>query len=424
MNSKLTDTTAQDLLKFGEGNRIKSRETHQIEFKQDFDWDDKRNRIKYLKSVAAFANRDGGYMIFGVSDSPRNLVGMTKSFNEIDDADISSFINEYLTPSPVFERREYEDRGQRVGIVYIHPSDKKPIVCAKTYDTLLIESSIYYRYSSKSDRIKSGDLIHLIKEEKELESQKWMALFTKISTIGVHNIGLYNSKDGKITTQKNNQFVLDEDLIKRLKVIDLYSENKEGAEAIKIIGEIDSSGTIITKSKYLHDNDIIKCFLDDAEVDQPGEYLKAMCYQTSGTLPVYYYLRSAGLSIEQGIRFLGEVNKNSQAKTKLINRLNSDTTIENAHNNCSINSGTSIGNTRLELHNKILNPEREEIDISSSEQSRRALEAIMNLNHGEYDTVMVKGVLKDILNKYYKNGKLSNPVRQAVAYIDLIENRP
>ena len=208
MNLKLTDNTARDLLKFGEGNRIKSRETHQIEFKQDFDWDDKRTRIKYLKSIAAFANRDGGYMIFGVSDSPRNLIGMTKPFNDIDDADISSFINEYLTPSIIFERREYKGRNKRVGVIYIHPSDKKPIVCAKTYENLLIESTIYYRYNSKSDRIKSGDLIHLIKEAKELESQKWMSLFTKVSTIGVHNVGLYNSKEGKITTQKNNQFVL------------------------------------------------------------------------------------------------------------------------------------------------------------------------------------------------------------------------
>jgi|GEM_PF-3459766 len=424
MNSILNDATARELIKFGEGDRVKSRETHQVEFKQDFDWDNKPSRIKYLKSIAAFANRKGGFMIFGISDSPRELLGMNKPFIEIDDADISSFINGYLSPSPHFERREYQLRGKRVGILYIHECDKKPIVCTKTYDVILSESSIYYRYSSQSDRIKAGDLIHLIKEAKELESQKWMALFSKVSSIGVHNVGIFNSREGAITTHKNNQFILDEDLIKRLKVIDQYSENKQGAEAVKIIGEIDSVGTIITKSKYLHDNDIIRCFLSGDEVDQPEEYLKAMCYQSSGTLPLYYYLRSANFTMERGVEFLRNVNKNSQAKSKLIQRLQDDSTLENAHNNCSIHSGTSIGATRLELYNRILNQERDEIDVSSFEQTRRTLEAIMNLSHGEYDQAFVKDLLRDIMTEYYRNEKLSNQIRQAVAFIDLIENRP
>ena len=78
--------------------------------------------------------------------------------------------------------------------------------------------------------------------------------------------------------------------------------------------------------------------------------LKAMCYQTSGTLPVYYYLRSP--QIDQGIDFLLSVNKNSQAKSKLISRLGDNSSIQNAQNSCSIYSSTAIGAIRLELFEK------------------------------------------------------------------------
>jgi len=54
-------------------NRIIARESGWLEFKESFNW---MSKDKYAKSMAAFANHKGGYIIFGVKNQPRELVGL------------------------------------------------------------------------------------------------------------------------------------------------------------------------------------------------------------------------------------------------------------------------------------------------------------------------------------------------------------
>src|SRR5690606_31992179 len=154
---------------------------------------------------------------------------------------------------------------------YIHPAERKPIVCIKDYDKIVRDSTIYYRYSGQSCIIKSGDLIHLLNEAKQQETDRWMQFFTKASTIGIHNVGVYDSSSGKISTQKGNSFILDEALLKRMKVLDTYSVQEDGAEAVKIVGEIDKTGAVINRPFAIHDDDIINSFLSNENIITPKE---------------------------------------------------------------------------------------------------------------------------------------------------------
>jgi predicted HTH transcriptional regulator len=75
---------------------LKSRESSTIEFKESFNWGSKE---KYAKSLAAFANNHGGYLLFGVADQPRRLVGLsTKNFEMLDEAVITSYLNGLFSP--------------------------------------------------------------------------------------------------------------------------------------------------------------------------------------------------------------------------------------------------------------------------------------------------------------------------------------
>ena len=47
---------------------LKSRESNTVEFKENFN---ASNTSKYAKTMAAFANNKGGYIIFGITDRPR-----------------------------------------------------------------------------------------------------------------------------------------------------------------------------------------------------------------------------------------------------------------------------------------------------------------------------------------------------------------
>ena len=55
-------------------DRLVSRESSNLEFKLSFGW---KGLPRYLKSFAAFANMKGGYLVFGVANRPRKLVGLT-----------------------------------------------------------------------------------------------------------------------------------------------------------------------------------------------------------------------------------------------------------------------------------------------------------------------------------------------------------
>ena len=54
-------------------NLIGTNEGVTIEYKESFGW---KSLSDYLKAMASFANRDGGYIIFGVKDKPHELLGL------------------------------------------------------------------------------------------------------------------------------------------------------------------------------------------------------------------------------------------------------------------------------------------------------------------------------------------------------------
>ncbi len=52
---------------------LRSRESNTVEFKQSFN---KGSVAAYAKTMAAFANNSGGYIIFGITDTPRRIIGL------------------------------------------------------------------------------------------------------------------------------------------------------------------------------------------------------------------------------------------------------------------------------------------------------------------------------------------------------------
>ena len=69
--------------------RIINREGTSIEFKTSFNFG---GMAQYFKTIAAFANNSGGYIIFGVGDKPRRLIGLKdKSLNQFEDLKVEDF---------------------------------------------------------------------------------------------------------------------------------------------------------------------------------------------------------------------------------------------------------------------------------------------------------------------------------------------
>lgn len=63
-------------LRVNDEGRLHHREGQELEFKEQFNL---AALADYFKDFAAFANNRGGYLIFGVKDKPRVLIGMSGS---------------------------------------------------------------------------------------------------------------------------------------------------------------------------------------------------------------------------------------------------------------------------------------------------------------------------------------------------------
>ncbi len=152
--------------------RVSNRESEHREFKLKFE---NNNLPKFARTMASFANRDGGVLFFGIKDRPRELVGVNEK--EIpDDVVFTNFLKEYFEPEVLFESETIELYGKKIHCIVIKKSINKPVICRKSKSIptqhgkpqkdILREGAIYYRYSASSDEIKYADLRIILDMEK------------------------------------------------------------------------------------------------------------------------------------------------------------------------------------------------------------------------------------------------------------------
>ncbi len=220
-----------DLITF----RLLSRETNVVEFKESFNWGSKD---KYARTMAAFANNKGGYLIFGVSNKPKNFVGLqSNNFEDLDEAEITAYLSGLFSPEISYEKFTNEIQGRKVGILYTSELENKPIIAIKNDGNSIKEAEIYYRYNARNDKIKYPELKHLFDQTRASERKSWMSLFEKVSKIGPSNAAIMDMVNGTIEGE-NNSLLIDRKLISKLKFIKEGNFSEKGKPTLKLIGDI------------------------------------------------------------------------------------------------------------------------------------------------------------------------------------------
>src|SRR5262245_51164384 len=74
-NPMIVESHIRSLLQVS-GKYLRHREGQELEFKEQFNL---AGLADYFRDFAAFANNRGGYLIFGVQDSPRIPIGLSAS---------------------------------------------------------------------------------------------------------------------------------------------------------------------------------------------------------------------------------------------------------------------------------------------------------------------------------------------------------
>jgi hypothetical protein len=171
----------------------------------------------------------------------------------------------------------------------------------------------------------------------------------------------------------------------------------------------------IFKTKAIRTPEIVKNFLENKKVDSPEEYLRQICYESSGFLPAYYYLRQANLNRSSAIKLLQKVQSTSPAKNKLIERLGGE-------DNLTLpvpTSKRSAGKAKLKYREQLEAKSIEIEAINDEKEIRYLLQAIRTLDSTKARSKYVKELLLRLFDAHYGvTGLLAGEIRAAICFVD------
>jgi Schlafen, AlbA_2 len=300
---------------------ICSRESQTLEFKESFGWG---SIAEYLKTSASFANNKGGYILFGVKDKPRKLMGLRdgnlKNFEELETEKMTKHFNDNFSPSIHWKQFTFLFKRKNFGLLYIHEATEKPVICKKNQKKELKEGEIYYRYSGRSEKIQYAELKSIIEQEKSKERKFWEKLFSNAGKVGVQNVGLLNLVDGKISGPSGT-VMISEDILEKIKFIKegQFTETN-GEPVLQIVGDVRPVSSIPILKKHptsIRTEHIITEFLKQTKIESPLEYIEQICFETSVYLPIHHYIKLSKLSIGDIIDTINNT-KTSASKKKLL----------------------------------------------------------------------------------------------------------
>ena len=402
---------------------ITSRESTELEFKLSFGWN---SLGKYLKSMAGFANNKGGYIVFGIENKPHRMVGLQENslhlFESMDPEKLTNHLNDYFSPEISWYHHTHELDGRVFGLIYTEESKNTPVLCKKNGDSDLKEGDIYYRYRGVSQKIRYPELKTILEQNRFNEQQMWMKHLAKISQIGVRDTGIFNLQTGEVTGSGNSSFLIDEALLSQLSIIKegTFSEVK-GKPTLKLIGNLEPIGKIkgtgkIVKTKGIRLGDIVLGFLKGENIAEPTEYIKQICHESTGFLPVYYYIHKAGLTLQSTIVLLNQVVSRSPARQKLVERLSSSSTLHSPLGVIKTNASKKKSEFVLKLLDHAVEENLQEGELTYCIQAILGLTDNLIIDHSEY----LMNFLVTLFNKNYTsaNSTVVTNLRRAICWVD------
>lgn len=381
-----------------------------IEYKESFGW---KSLSEYLKAMASFANRDGGYIILGVKDKPHKLLGLQgqalQRFESIDNQEWTTNLKEHFAPEIVWEKTTYAFEGQKYGVIYTYPAKEKPVICKKDADVLR-KAAIYYRYNSQNSEIEYPELHSIIDQEKQKINDQWMRTIRQIGDSGITKTAILDLKNGKMTGA-NTTLYIDESLLNDIEFVQEGSFVETGGNpALKVVGQVQTvvgAQRVVVEqecNKAINADEIIKGFITQERVNNPMEFVKQICYQSTGNMPVYYYLSLAHKSNDEGVSYINEVPINSMAKDLLKRRLgNREVKFSRLPSNTTIVTKKKKAYAQAMLQHNLIIPATE-AELKYCLNAMRSLDPQLISEHKDY----LLNVLYEIYTGYFNSQPFSS----------------
>lgn len=404
-------------------NLIGTNEGVTVEYKQSFGW---ASVSDYFKAMASFANRDGGYIIFGIKDRPHEFLGLQREalerFEGIDNQVWSTNLREHFSPEIIWEKKVYTFEAKQYGIVYTYPAREKPVICKKDAGELR-KAAIYYRYNSQNSEIDYPELHAIIEKEKNKINDQWMRTIRQIGDSGIARTALLDLKNGKLTGA-NTSLYMDESLLKEIEFVQEGSFVETGGNpALKVVGQVQTvvgAQRVVVereRDRAINADEIINAFITQERVNDPLEFVKQICYQTTGNMPVYYYLRMAQITNADALNYLEQVPTNSASKDLLKRRItNSEVKYSRITNSNSTAARRKKAYYEAFQNESVIIPD-DATELKYCLIALRGMPTASVQEHRDY----ILNVMYEIYSNYFNNAPFSSikpEFRYALCWID------
>jgi len=224
---------------------VTGRESKRREFKLDYF---QKDISDYTKTLASFANADGGCLIFGVRDKPREIVGVT---NIPDEARWADRLREDFAPEIIIATRTYEIGSLILLVVSTDPSPLRPVIARTNRSKKIVkegksvvseairEGTIYYRYGGQTRAIGYSELVEMLLEREKRRLKAIMENLKVVEKIGIENVGIVDMKEG------SSHLYLSKETARGLSFIDRGRfVEEDGAPAYVVLGNVDLNQVI------------------------------------------------------------------------------------------------------------------------------------------------------------------------------------
>jgi len=208
----LTRGIAEFLLKHDEEDDL-------VDYKESFDPDAEKDWLEITKDISAFANTLGGYLVFGVSDIDKEIIGISRKFAVTlkDVNNIQQKINRNLEPDiSLLRSKEYRFSGKSIIVLFIPRSIGRTHLISKdgTFNypsgadkTILRKGTLYIRRSASNHLVDSRDLDDLLERRIDQFRDSLMNKVARVVESPINSDVYILSKDP--TSEESQRFIIE-----------------------------------------------------------------------------------------------------------------------------------------------------------------------------------------------------------------------
>lgn len=305
--------------------RVDVGETDQIECKRNFRLNPEVRFADAIRSIAGLANNRGGYIPFGVTNGSLAVDGLADdTFSTTDPAEINRTLAGALDPVPHVTKGQIDIVGKIVGILYVERHEHAPVIALKNIGNDVKEGAIYYRYVGETRAIKPGELRQIIARREQAAIAEFSRRMTRVAAGAEATLNL----DTGEVRGKSGSFIIDRALLPSIQFLREgdFSEVK-GTPALKLIGDVEPVDMAEkARVRIIRDNvtpdAVIRNFLRGQAVSDPMQYIHAHAHCQRRWLPVWHYVKQAGLPVDSIVEDLrSQVASHPSSRDAVVQRL-------------------------------------------------------------------------------------------------------